>query len=885
MNNSELEVDSKVINEFSPFPMLTIDSNGNILNSNNLMQTMLKSTEEEIKTSIFDYIYPQDIKGFKNLLLETIHSESHQPFEVRGYQNAKIMWLKGTAKKYSSKGQPIIVLHLENITDQKYTQSLLEINKSILKMIVTREPISKILEEISLQIDEHLLMKTFCTFVLLGHDNHTIESVIAPNLPLNFTNSLKGIKIGPKVGSCGTAMYQNEIIISSDLFNDPLWEGYLQLVQPLGLQSCWSVPVTIENDVVGAFAIYHPQPTKPTTIELEMIQYLAELVASSLERNRVEQKVIFENEKRFHALIDNIPDVVIFKNEQEHWIELNKKALGVFSNYSKRDSEGRITDLVFNGSPLLEKLSKQTDTKTLGQENMDRLEVGIPLIEGNTLNYDFIKSPYYDENNSLQGEVFLGRDMTDRKKIELLLEESEQKYRSLFEYNPNMIFSIDLKGKILSYNKSFLDTMGYSEQEILSMESFNPLVVPEYLEHTRKHYLDALNGTPQKYETVVYHKNGQLIYLQVINVPIIVQGDIIGVFGIAEDITVLKRVIEEQRQTKELLESIFENSGDCIAVLTFDGKVNRVSPAAKDIYGWGDEMIGVQFPTLPEDLKDEMNHIIQEIKHGNQVIGLETRRIKKDRREISVSVTYSPLRDNKGSIIGIISISRDISGKKETENLLNRAEKLAVIGQLSAAVAHEVRNPLTTIKGFIQLYQGKIKSDIHELMLTEIEQIETIVTEFLSLAKPQVTEFKILDISTIVNKTMAILEKQAIYNQVILSVRFEENLPQISCNEPKIKQVLINLVKNAIESMGNMGTLSVDIKKMDSNIIICIKDEGCGIPLDKIDKLGEPFYSNKEKGTGLGLMVCFKIIEEHHGKIEFDSEEGKGTTVTIYLPI
>jgi signal transduction histidine kinase len=252
---------------------------------------------------------------------------------------------------------------------------------------------------------------------------------------------------------------------------------------------------------------------------------------------------------------------------------------------------------------------------------------------------------------------------------------------------------------------------------------------------------------------------------------------------------------------------------------------------------------------------------------------------------INVSVTYSPIRDGKGNLVAVTSITRDISERKRTDELLRRSDKLSMVGQLAAGIAHEVRNPLTSIKGFIQLFQEKINPEYVQVMLSELDRIELIITEFLSLAKPHATYFKKKGLEGIIKSTLAIVETQAIMKGIEVKTTWADITPFIHCDENKLKQVLINILKNGMEAMPMGGKIYIQLHQEQQHVHIRIIDEGCGISEQRLQKLGEPFYSSKEKGTGLGLMICFKIIEEHNGRIEIESKEGKGTAVNIILPV
>jgi len=216
-----------------------------------------------------------------------------------------------------------------------------------------------------------------------------------------------------------------------------------------------------------------------------------------------------------------------------------------------------------------------------------------------------------------------------------------------------------------------------------------------------------------------------------------------------------------------------------------------------------------------------------------------------------------------------------------------KREKLSVAGELAAGVAHEIRNPITAIKGFVQMmHNGTFKESYYEIMLTEFDHIETVINEFLLLAKPQVIHFKQTDISRVLIHAIAPLKSQGILKNIQFKYDCEKKLPLIIADENQIKQVFMNLLINAMESMSSGGEIQVVANQKDTNwIIIQIIDQGCGMTEDRLEKLGEPFYSTKEKGVGLGLVFSYKIIDEHQGKIYIKSKIDLGTLIEVWLPV
>lgn len=183
--------------------------------------------------------------------------------------------------------------------------------------------------------------------------------------------------------------------------------------------------------------------------------------------------------------------------------------------------------------------------------------------------------------------------------------------------------------------------------------------------------------------------------------------------------------------------------------------------------------------------------------------------------------------------------------------------------------------------------QGGGKPDHFKLVLSEIDRMEAIISEFLLLAKPEVQELRKVRLAELFEQVITLVNTQAIMNNIVIEDQIAGDLPEIECEENQIKQLFVNLFKNAIESMPDGGTVWIRAfaAKEREEVVIRVKDEGCGIPKERLQRLGEPFYSTKEKGTGLGLMLSYKIVKEHRGDIRIRSEVDRGTMVEVTLPV
>ncbi|MGD0035577.1 PAS domain S-box protein [Paenibacillus illinoisensis] len=351
----------------------------------------------------------------------------------------------------------------------------------------------------------------------------------------------------------------------------------------------------------------------------------------------------------------------------------------------------------------------------------------------------------------------------------------------------------------------------------------------------------------------------------------------------------LKQMYEENRAVKEHLESIINQTADAIHITDLDGKVLRVNRAFEQLYGWRSrEVENRRLKIIPPEAEEEMKQQHAQLIEGLSITSNETVWMKKDGTRVEVSVSTAPVRDELGEITALISVSRDITSRNRMEELLRRSEKLTTVGQLAAGVAHEIRNPLTTLRGFLQLQQetNKLNHRHLDLMLSELDRINLIVGEFLILAKPQAVHFQERDIRFILGDVISLLDSQAHLHGIEFVLNASSDSAMVHCEENQLKQVFINLLKNGMEAMPNGGSIRIRLDHDEelNRVRIEIKDEGIGIPEEMMPKLGEPFFTNKESGTGLGLMVSQRIIQSHKGMMDIKSVMNKGTTVIIDLP-
>ncbi|MEG6521752.1 hybrid sensor histidine kinase/response regulator [Desulfotomaculum sp. 1211_IL3151] len=247
--------------------------------------------------------------------------------------------------------------------------------------------------------------------------------------------------------------------------------------------------------------------------------------------------------------------------------------------------------------------------------------------------------------------------------------------------------------------------------------------------------------------------------------------------------------------------------------------------------------------------------------------------------------------DMRGIKIGAVAVFDDITELKRREKIIKDRERLAIIGQMAAGMAHEIKNPLTAIKGFTQMISAQSpnkKFDTYfDIINSEISRMNQVLQDFLQLAKPKALELKKVNINQIVLEMSQVIEHLVLLKNIRLQINDGENIPSVYIDIGQIKQVLLNLCQNAIEAMqeGGVLTITTSYQLLQREVKLDIQDTGCGIPADKMKEIVVPFYTSKAEGTGLGLSICNTIVDKHKGHIEVQSKVGHGTTFSVFLPV
>lgn len=333
------------------------------------------------------------------------------------------------------------------------------------------------------------------------------------------------------------------------------------------------------------------------------------------------------------------------------------------------------------------------------------------------------------------------------------------------------------------------------------------------------------------------------------------------------------------------LTALTKHQKDILVISDLAGNVVFVSESIKRMLGYGQEQYfgkGWQLTVSEETEKYITSHINNN--EDDHFFTFNYRHANGRQMLIKCIVNKIDVEENNEEYY--VLTLEDVTGKKEMEELMLRAEKMSVTGQLAAGIAHEIRNPLTAIKGFLQLLQSGIgdAEAYFRVMVDEIEKIDEITSELLFLSKPVTESFKRYVIFDLVEDIVLLFQPQATKKDIKIVNNVDNDLT-LYCDQTQMKQMFINLIKNALEEMNGKGNIFINSSILDSYIQLDIVDEGPGIHPEAIKKIEEPFYTTKPEGTGLGLVITKQIIERHQGELHVFQNETIGSTFRVLLPI
>lgn len=485
-------------------------------------------------------------------------------------------------------------------------------------------------------------------------------------------------------------------------------------------------------------------------------------------------------------------------------------------------------------------------------------------------------------------------DVTERKQAEEKLKESEEHYRIITNTVKDFIWTVDMNLCFTYASPSLKDMLGYnteeiighSAQEILAPDSFRAAMkllteelVIERLDNKDLYRTKVLELQHRRKDGLVLWGEVKMTFLRD------EKGNATAVLGVTRDITERKQAEEKLLNAAEEWRTTFDSIADLVSIHDKNFKIVRVNKAFADAFKMKyEDILGKNCFEIFHGLKEPMENcpcqLVTETKTVSSVEFFEPA------LGIYLETTCSPIINKEGEVTGIVHIVKDINRRKDIE----RKERLAQLGKLVADMAHEVNNPLMVVSGRAQLsLMEKIKSKElkKNLMIITSESLRArdIIQRLLRFSRPSKEESKEVNINNSIDTVVALIEHQFNLSGVQIRKHYASGLPNITIDEQQMQEVFMNLMNNAKDAMPEGGAIEIITSCEKDYLKIDFKDTGYGMPEQVMKRILEPFFTTKEKGTGLGLAVCYGIIKAHGGELKFESKVGRGTTVSIFLPL
>lgn len=342
-------------------------------------------------------------------------------------------------------------------------------------------------------------------------------------------------------------------------------------------------------------------------------------------------------------------------------------------------------------------------------------------------------------------------------------------------------------------------------------------------------------------------------------------------------------------RVKAFSDSLVENMPIGLVALDGDKRVMAFNAWAESILGkTAGEVIG---RSAEEVLPDTCREILGELQRAEGVIERETECHVSAGKTVPLEVIATALKEEGGRPQGSVVLFRDLTEIRQLKAEIARSQRLASIGSLAAGVAHEIRNPLSSIKGFATYFKGKLRGDPEDsrtadIMIQEVERLNRVIRQLLDLSRPMEIQKKTTRLEPLIEHTVRLVDVHARKKGIAVKTEFSTEAPAVFADPDRIKQVLLNLCLNAIEAMQAGGTLALTLGRYSDKMArMDISDTGAGIPGGDLENIFDPYYTTKSSGTGLGLAIVHRIVEAHGGEIRVRSEAGRGTTFIILLPV
>ena len=519
--------------------------------------------------------------------------------------------------------------------------------------------------------------------------------------------------------------------------------------------------------------------------------------------------------------------------------------------------------------------------------------------------FEYVLTPIYNDEGQVDAVISTARDVTHRKLIEESVRRERDQAQQYLDTAEVLMVALDTEGRITRLNRKGCELLGVKQESVLGHDWFDRFVPQRARASAREEFLKFIVGEAQafrRYEGPVLTAAGDERDVEWHNALLRDGADnVIGTLSSGTDVTDRKRIQAAFERSEHKYRELVQNVNSVILQTDEHGNIQFVNRYGQELLGYAEaELIGRQLSDVlhrtVDSTKNEFFKIAQDLQRTSKgYTQTVSETIAKNGRHVWIEWIYTPSFDSQGNFAGVRGAGIDITGRLEAEKALKNVERLAAIGETAAMVGHDLRNPLQAIRFAIDLQRKKsaLKSTppvgqtdrdnvehLCDIVDEQVRYMDKIVADLQAFAlplNPELTTVRAADLVTRTLSSMRVPKKI----RVITEVPDDLSL----CLDPRLMQrVFTNLILNAIQAMPEGGTLSINATASNGAVHFTVADTGVGIRDDIKDKLFNPLFTDKAKGTGLGLAVCRRIVELHAGTIAVESDKGHGAHFIVTLP-
>jgi len=479
------------------------------------------------------------------------------------------------------------------------------------------------------------------------------------------------------------------------------------------------------------------------------------------------------------------------------------------------------------------------------------------------------------------------RDISERIRDQEAARESAEQYQAIFEQATDSVVLVDLNtGGLADFNESAHKSLGYTREEFKGIKLSN-IDALESSAAVRKRIKKFIKDKQLTFQTKHRKKDGEVRDIDV-------RGRVISLSGKEYGLAIWRDITEENKyqETLKIKDTALATSVNGVALADLKGNLTYANEAFLSMWGYADEaevlgMRAQKFVSMNAGGRAAIKGLLEKGIWMGQVTG-----IRKDGSPFYVQVSANMVKDMANQLICFMGSFQDITKQKRAEELIMRSEKLSSLGQLSAGLAHELRNPLAVISTCSQFCVDNMQLERPALENFQVihrnaQRASSLINELLNFARPSQLDWAEVDINEVVNGVLDLVKFEQKPFHIALVPLLRKRLPKILGDGNALRQIFLNLVQNAIQAVSEKGKITVQTRFLASQgqVEVNVIDNGPGIPADYRNRVFDPFFTTKDKGTGLGLSICNSIVEQHKGDIFLGSGDAEGTKVSVRLPV